>query len=79
MKSLKFLSFVISASLLLSSCSKFGDTNVNPNGTAIPSTAALLSNVEAQLGAFSTQTRGGLYAQLFSETLAFLLSYRQSA
>ncbi len=68
MKSLKLLSIIASASLLVTSCSKFGDTNVNPNGTANPSTAALLSNVESSLGGFASQTRDGLYAQLFSET-----------
>lgn len=68
MKSLKFLSIIASASLLVASCSKFGDTNVNPNGTTTPSTAALLSNVEAGLGTFAAQTRDGLYAQMFSET-----------
>lgn len=46
----------------------FGDTNVNPNGTAVPSPAALLTNVLAGLGGLSAQTRPGLYAQQFSET-----------
>lgn len=68
MKSVKFLTIIASASLLVTSCKKFGDTNVNPNGTETPSTAALLSNVEAGLGGLSTQTRDGLYAQYFSET-----------
>ncbi|MBO9660175.1 MAG: SusD/RagB family nutrient-binding outer membrane lipoprotein [Chitinophagaceae bacterium] len=68
MKSLKLLSIIASASLLVTSCSKFGDTNQNPNGTTNPSTAALLSNVESSLGGFASQTRDGLYAQMFSET-----------
>jgi hypothetical protein len=46
----------------------FGDTNVNPNGTAVPSTAALLTNVLSGLGGLAAQTRPGLYAQQFSET-----------
>ena len=59
-----------------SGCAKisdFGDTNVNPNGSANPITAALLTNVESQLGgiAFGTGTggtRAGIYSQLISET-----------
>ncbi|HEX2847531.1 MAG TPA: SusD/RagB family nutrient-binding outer membrane lipoprotein [Chitinophagaceae bacterium] len=68
MKSVKSLIAIASASLLVTSCSKFGDTNINPNGTSTPSTAALLSNVESGLGGFASQTRDGLYAQYFSET-----------
>ncbi|MDB5232394.1 MAG: SusD/RagB family nutrient-binding outer rane lipoprotein [Chitinophagaceae bacterium] len=59
------------AILLSAGCKKindFGDTNVNPNGTAVPSTAALLTNVLAGLGGLAAQTRPGLYAQQFSET-----------
>jgi len=59
------------ALMLTTSCEKikdFGDTNVNPNGTAIPSPAALLTNVLAGLGGLAAQTRPGLYAQQFSET-----------
>jgi hypothetical protein len=53
--------------------SEFGDTNVNPNGSANPITAALLTNVESGLGgiAFGTGTggtRAAIYAQLISET-----------
>jgi hypothetical protein len=57
--------------LLTTSCDKwkdFGDTNVDPNRTEIPSPAALLTNVLSQVGGFAAQTRGGLYAQQFSET-----------
>lgn len=60
---------VAAFSVLAVGCNKledFGDTNVNPNGTETPSTAALLTNVEASLG--SAQTQGGLYVQMFSET-----------
>lgn len=59
------------AVLLAAGCDKvkdFGDTNVNPNGTAIPSPAALLTNVLSGLGGLAAQTRPGLYAQQFSET-----------
>lgn len=68
MKAAKILLTIASASLILSGCSKFGDTNVNPNATTTPSTAALLTNVESTLGGIASQTRGGLYAQYFSET-----------
>jgi hypothetical protein len=52
-------------------CSKledFGDTNVNPAATTEPILAALLTNAQASMGAYASQTRGGLYAQYFSET-----------
>jgi hypothetical protein len=68
MRTGKFLLIMASVALLGTGCSKFGDTNVNPNATTTPSTAALLTNVEAQLGGIASQTRGGLYAQYFSET-----------
>ncbi|MBO9660705.1 MAG: SusD/RagB family nutrient-binding outer membrane lipoprotein, partial [Chitinophagaceae bacterium] len=68
MKSIKFLSVIVTMSMLVTSCSKFGDTNIDPNGATDPSTAALLSGVEAGLGSYATQTREGLYAQYFSET-----------
>jgi Starch-binding associating with outer membrane len=44
--------------------------NVDPNTTPTPITAALLSNVEANLSqlAVDINGRGGLYAQYFSET-----------
>jgi len=61
----------MSALLIATGCDKvkdFGDTNVNPNGTAVPSTAALLTNVLSGLGGLAAQTRPGLYAQQFSET-----------
>jgi hypothetical protein len=61
----------LAASLLFAGCEKikdFGDTNVNPNGTSVPSTAALLTNVLAGLGGLAAQTGPGLYAQQFSET-----------
>ncbi len=66
-----FLTAATATILFATSCNKmkdFGDTNVDPNRTKVPSTAALLTNVEAGLGGFASQTRGGLYAQQFSET-----------
>jgi hypothetical protein len=69
MKIIKSFFAIAAVSMLGVSCDKvkdFGDTNVNPNGTATPSTAALLTNVEAGLG--GTNTQGGIYAQMFSET-----------
>ena len=55
----------------LSGCEKFedfGDTNVNPGATNSPIVGALLTNVQSQLGGYAANTRGGLYAQYFSET-----------
>ena len=66
-----FLTVAAATMLIATSCDKvkdFGDTNIDPNRTEIPSTAALLTNVESGLGGFASQTRGGLYAQQFSET-----------
>lgn len=79
MKNIKFKMFSIAAAVVLTTaggCAKigdFGDTNVNPNGTGTPITAALLTNIEAGLGgiAFGTGTggtRAGLYSQTISET-----------
>src|SRR5215211_585592 len=69
MKIIKSFFVIAVVSVVVMSCKKikdFGDTNVNPNGTETPSTAALLTNAEAGLGGANTQ--GGLYAQMFSET-----------
>ncbi len=68
---INFIIVAIATMLLATSCKKikdFGDTNVNPNGTAVPSPAALLTNVLSGLGGLAAQTRPGLYAQQFSET-----------
>jgi len=68
----KFLVLPLALGVLLTSCkrysSDFGDTNVNPAATTNPILPALLTNVEAGLGGYGAQTRGGLYAQYFSET-----------
>jgi hypothetical protein len=46
----------------------FGNTNLNPNGTTSPILGALLTNVEAGIGGYAAQTRGGTYCQYLSET-----------
>lgn len=59
-----------------SSCKKledFGDTNVNPNGSITPITAALLTSAEINLGGIISGTgtggtKAGLFAQYISET-----------
>ena len=64
------LSAVVVATLL-TSCEKlkdFGDTNVNPNATTKPNTAALLSNVLAGVSARASQQNPGYYCQYFAET-----------
>ncbi len=64
----------VSLSLLLlgtSGCEKledFGNTNLDPAATTQPVLQALLTNAEASIGGYAAQTRGGLYAQYFSET-----------
>jgi len=78
MKLNKILFTITTAALLTTGCKKlkdFGDTNVDPNTTAVPSTAALLTNAQSGLGNFINTTgtiygltHAGLYAQQFSET-----------
>jgi hypothetical protein len=72
MKKLKYLLFLVAPlAISISGCDKlkdFGDTNVNPGGVTTPIVGALLTNVEAGLGGYAAMTRGGLYAQYFSET-----------
>ncbi|MBK7434155.1 MAG: SusD/RagB family nutrient-binding outer membrane lipoprotein [Chitinophagaceae bacterium] len=71
--SLKLFSFASAAALIVagSGCAKiseFGDTNVNPNGASSPITAALLTNIESQLGGIAYNIRGAIYTQQISET-----------
>lgn len=57
--------------LINAGCNKikdFGNTNVDPSGVSSPNLAALLTNVESGIAGFATQTRGGLYAQYWTET-----------
>jgi hypothetical protein len=64
----------VSLSLLLlgtSGCEKLEDfekTNLDPAATTQPVIQALLTNAEASISGYAAQTRGGLYAQYFSET-----------
>jgi hypothetical protein len=61
----------LSGMVAMGSCDKikdFGDTNVAPGDISTPLLSALLTNAEATIGGYAAQTRGGLYAQLFSET-----------
>jgi len=71
--------FLVSAGTFIlagSSCKKledFGDTNVNPNGSITPITAALLTSAESNLagivsGVVSGGSKAGLFAQYISET-----------
>jgi hypothetical protein len=62
---------VLMLGVTVSGCNKlsdFGDTNVNPGATTEPVLSALLTNVEAGIAGYATQTLPGLYAQYFSET-----------
>lgn len=72
MRSLKLFSIaVVAGAMFLSGCEKikdFGDTNVNPNSTTVPTTAALLTNVLAGIGGRASQQNPGFYCQYFSET-----------
>ncbi|MFM2358530.1 MAG: hypothetical protein RLY16_523 [Bacteroidota bacterium] len=72
MKSLKNISLSALLGLtLLSSCEKlkdFGDTNVNPNATTKPNTAALLTNVLAGVAGRANSANPGYYCQYFAET-----------
>src|SRR5688500_2205063 len=66
-----FLLFIWPLVASLTGCDKFsdfGNTNVNPSATTTPILSALLTNVEAGIGGYASQTRGGLYSQYFSET-----------
>ena len=68
----RILVLPLALGLLFTSCkrysSDFGDTNVNPGATTTPILSALLTNVQAGLGSYSSMTRGGMYCQYFSET-----------
>lgn len=59
------------AVILISGCDKlsdFGDTNVNPAATNTPNTAALLTNVLSNIGAYGRLDGPALYCQFYSET-----------
>jgi hypothetical protein len=79
---IKSLSAWVGLFLMITGCNKiadFGNTNVNPNGTSTPVTAALLTAVESGLGGngsggagevlfYATSIVAGQYAQYFAET-----------
>jgi hypothetical protein len=70
---MKKIFLTTSAALLLfaTSCDDFGDTNVNPNASAVPLTSALLTNAESALGGATTGGSAlisGYYAQYFTQT-----------
>ena len=68
----KYLSLAALAIIVFATaCDKikdFGDTNVDPNGVSTPIPSAIFTNVSAGIPGTATQTRGGYYAQFFSET-----------
>jgi hypothetical protein len=68
----KYLSLAALAIIVFASaCDKlkdFGDTNVDPNGVSTPIPSAIFTNVSSGIPGTATQTRGGYYAQYFSET-----------
>lgn len=71
MKLIKTIITITFSALLFCSCDKlkdFGDTNVDPNRTTTPNTAALLTNVLASISNRATQTTPGYFCQYFAET-----------
>ncbi|HRD57348.1 MAG TPA: SusD/RagB family nutrient-binding outer membrane lipoprotein [Ferruginibacter sp.] len=66
------LGFAAASMLLVNTgCNKledFGNTNTNPLGSTNPITAALLTNVESQLGGYAANIRPSLYVQYIAET-----------
>ena len=67
----KITALVLTVVLISSSCSKmedFGNTNLRPDATTSPNTAALLTNVLSGIGGFATINIPALYCQYFSET-----------
>jgi Starch-binding associating with outer membrane len=71
MKIVKIITSLGLLAIMASSCDKlkdFGDTNVNPNSTTVPNTAALLTNVLSGISGRASQLPPGYYCQYFSET-----------
>src|SRR5688572_12172479 len=75
----RILAAIVGLSIIASpGCKKideFGDINQDPSRTTEPITSALLTSVlglsgtaYASVGQMAAGTRGGLYAQMFSET-----------
>jgi hypothetical protein len=72
-KIFKNLTIIASSLIILGTvgCGKikdFGDTNLDHSGATNPNLAALMTNVQTQLGGYAASTRGGLYAQYWTET-----------
>lgn len=67
----KFAAAALITSVIMGTgCAKidqFGDTNANPNGITRPVPAALLTNVEAQIGGLAANLRNAVYAQYIAE------------
>jgi Starch-binding associating with outer membrane len=71
MKIVKIITSIGLLAVLATSCDKlkdFGDTNVSPNATTVPNTAALLTNVLANVSNRASQQNPGYYCQYFAET-----------
>lgn len=67
----KSLLFGAGLAMLTVSCNKlkdFGDTNVNPNDIATPTTYAILTGVETGLAGWANTNQGQIWIQYFSET-----------
>jgi Starch-binding associating with outer membrane len=71
MKKLVKINLVLLLCVSFVGCAKFedfGDTNVDPNRTLVPSTNALLTNTLAGIGTRQVQLSPGYFAQYFAET-----------
>ncbi|GHN00475.1 hypothetical protein WSM22_19640 [Cytophagales bacterium WSM2-2] len=71
----KYLSYICLVAVIATTigCSDFGSTDVNPNGSTVPLTSALLTNAIVAMGgaagANGVGVTAGLYCQYFSQTL----------
>lgn len=71
MKKIVKINLVLLLCVAFAGCAKFedfGDTNVDPNQTLVPSTPALLTNTLGNISTRTVQTTPGYYAQYFAET-----------
>lgn len=60
--------YIISISLLLGACNKFGDMNVNPNLPSKTSSTQLIANAELYLPVLAESPQAEYFAQYLSET-----------
>ncbi|HUP14220.1 MAG TPA: SusD/RagB family nutrient-binding outer membrane lipoprotein, partial [Niastella sp.] len=65
---MKKIILIIGAGLLLASCNKFSDINVNPNQPSQASNTQLIANAELYLPNLSSSPQGEYFAQYLSET-----------